>query len=177
MKKLILILAAIFLMIQNSSSQTWVQKLDGFGIWSLGKDFQGNVYAGTSGSLRHIFKSTNAGESWDTVLSGGVKSYMNIACDSMNNVYVANQYNGLLISTNGGLNWTVVDTSNFNNKSVQSIACGKNGYIYAGCTNGGVFRSTDYGATFINTGLLGLTTVKIAVDRFNPDYICQQKLE
>jgi len=171
MKKLIIISAAIFLIFQNSFSQTWTRKLDGYSLWSIGKDFQGNIYAGTIGSNRGIFKSTNGGENWVNTITTGAKNYMNIACDSLNNVYVANQYNGLLISTNGGLNWTNVDTSNFNNKSLQSVACGKNGYIYVGCSNGGVFRSTDYGATFTNTGVLGLTTVEVAVDRSDPNFV------
>ena len=158
-------------MCQISFAQTWIRKLDGYSLWSIGKDYQGNIYAGTIGSNRGIFKSTNGGENWVNTLSVGANNYMNITCDSLNNVYVANQYNGLLISTNGGTNWTNIDTSNFNNKSVQSVACGKNGYIYVGCTNGGVFRSTNYGATFTNTGVLGLTTVEVAVDKFDPNFV------
>jgi photosystem II stability/assembly factor-like uncharacterized protein len=171
MKKSICILAAIFLIFQNSFSQTWIRKLDGYSLWSLACDFQGNIYAGTTGSNRGIFKSTNGGDNWINMFSTGASNYLNIACDSLNNVYVANVSNGLMISTNGGQNFTNVPVSSFGGSSVNAVACGKNGYIYAGCTNGGIHRSTDYGVTFTNTGLIGLSTVEIFVDRFNSDIV------
>ena len=171
MKKLIIILFVLLLISQNSSPQTWIRKLDGYSLWSLACDFQGNIYTGTTGSNRGIFKSTNGGDNWVNMFSTGASNYLNIACDSLNNVYVANVSNGLMISTNGGQNFTNVPASTFGSSSVNSVACGKNGYIYVGCTNGGVHRSTDYGATFTNTGVLGLTTVEIFVDRFNSDFV------
>lgn len=171
MKKLFIILFVLFLTSKISFSQTWIRKLDGYSMWSLACDFQGNIYAGTTGSNRGIFKSTDGGDNWVNMFSTGASNYLNIACDSLNNVYVANVSNGLMISTNGGQNFTNVPVSTFGGNSVNAVACGKNGYIYVGCTNGGVYRSTDYGATFTNTGVLGLTTVEIAVDRFNPNFV------
>lgn len=154
-----------------SDSQTWVRKLDGYSMWSLAKDFAGNVYAGVSGTPRCIFKSSNGGTSWDTVLNNGVTNFLSIACDSLNNIYACNGSNGLLKSTNGGLNFITIPSSTFNNKSVQAAACGRNGYIYIGCITGGIFRSTDYGATFPDNPVNTLTIVTITVDRFNPNII------
>jgi len=171
MKKLIIVLFVLLLTNQNSFSQTWVRNLAGYSLWSLAYDFQGNIYAGTTGSNRGIFKSTNGGDNWVNMFSTGASNYLNIACDSLNNIYVANVSNGLMISTNGGQNFTNVPSSTFSGNSVNAVACGKNGFVYVGCTNGGVHRSTDYGATFTNTGLLGMTTVEIAVDRFDPNII------
>lgn len=170
MKKIITVLI-LLLCLQSLNSQTWVRKLDGISMWSLAKDFSGKVYAGASGTVKCIYKSSNGGNSWDTVLSGGASNFLYIACDSLGGVYAANLSNGLMKSSNGGLNWTNVPVTVFNNNSVQSVACGRNGYVYVGVINGGVFRSTDYGATFPVNGITGLTVVTLAVDRFNPNII------
>jgi hypothetical protein len=74
-------------------------------------------------------------------------------------------------SSNGGQNWTNVPVSVFNSHSVESVACGRNGYVYVGCISGGVFRSTDNGVTFPVNVINTLTIVTLAVDRFNPDII------
>jgi Secretion system C-terminal sorting domain len=170
MKKLVTALIAL-LCLQSINSQTWVRKLDGISMWSLGKDFSGNIYAGASGSVKSIYKSTNGGENWAEVLSGGTSNFLSLACDSLGNVYAGNISNGLMKSTNGGLNWTNVPVSVFNGHSVESVACGRNGYVYAGCISGGVFRSTDYGATFPVNVINTLTIVTLAVDKFNPNII------
>jgi hypothetical protein len=69
MKTFILSVIFALCLTQISNSQTWVRKLDGYSLWSLAKDFAGNVYAGVSGTPRCIFKSSNGGNSWDTVLT------------------------------------------------------------------------------------------------------------
>lgn len=170
MKKLISALI-VLLCLQSLNSQTWVRKLDGISMWSLGKDFAGNIYAGASGSVKSIYKSTNGGDNWVEVLSNSASNFLSIACDSLGNVYAGNVSNGLMKTTNGGQNWTNVPVSTFNNHSVESVACGRNGYVYVGCINGGVFRSTDFGNTFPLNVINTLTIVTLAVDRFNPDII------
>ncbi len=171
MKKFILPVIFILCLCQFSNSQTWVRKLDGYSLWSLAKDFSGNIYAGVSGTPRCIFKSSTGGNSWDTVLSNGVTNFLSIACDSLNYVYACNGSNGLLKSTNGGVSFTTIPSSTFGGKNVQAVACGRNGYIYVGCITGGIFRSTDYGATFPDNPINTLTIVTITIDRFNPNII------
>ncbi len=165
----------IFIILLFSSqlilSQTWVRKVDGYSMWSIAKDYAGNIYAGTTGSNRGIFKSTDGGETWNNVFSTGASNYLGIACDSLNNVYVANTTNGMLISTDGGQSFTLVASSVFGGKTVNMVGCGKNGHIFVGTTNGGIWRSTDFGATFTNTALQSFTIVTLAVDKFNPDII------
>lgn len=169
--KIVSILAFLFCVSQTSYSQTWVKKVDGFSMWSIAKDYAGNIYAGTSGSARGIFKSTDGGDTWTNVFSTGTSNYLYIACDSLNNVYVANVSNGLIYSTDGGQNFTTIPTSAFGGHNINSVACGKNGHIFAGATSGGIWRSTDYGATFINMGLSAYSIVEIKVDKFNSDII------
>ena len=156
---------------QTLLSQTWVRKVDGFSMWSIGKDYAGNIYAGTIGTNRGIFKSTDGGDTWNNMFSTGASNYLGIDCDSLNNVYVANVSNGLLISTDGGQNFTLVPSTTFNGNNVNVVTCGQNGHIFVGVTNGGIWRSTDFGATFTNTALQTNTIVSIAVDKFNSDII------
>ena len=165
------VLTTILFISQITFSQTWIRKVAGFSMWSIGKDYAGNVYAGTLGSNRGIFKSTDGGETWTNMFSTGASNYVNIACDSLNNVYVANVSNGLIISTDGGQNFILVPSETFGGHNVTAVACGKNGHIFVGATNGGVWRSTDFGATFTNTALQTYTIVTIAVDRFDADRI------
>jgi hypothetical protein len=152
-------------------AQTWVRKVDGFSMWSIGKDYAGNIYAGTTGTNRGIFKSTDGGETWTNVFSTGASNYLYISCDSSNNIYVANVSNGLIYSTDGGQNFTTIPASTFGGANVNSVACGKNGHIFVGVTNGGVWRSTDFGATFTQSSLNNITIVEIKVDKFNSDII------
>ena len=168
-----IILAFTFLLISTQIifSQTWIRKIDGFSMWSIGKDYSGNLYAGTTGTARGIFKSTDFGETWINVFSTGASNYLGIACDSLNNVYAANASNGMVYSTDGGQSFTLIPASIFNNNTLNTVACGKNGHIFAGATNGGIWRSTDYGVTFSNTALQTFSIVSISVNRFNPDII------
>lgn len=156
---------------QINFSQTWVRHVDGFSMWSIAKDYAGNIYAGTTGSNRGIFKSTDGGITWTNMFSTGVSNYLEIACDSLNNIYIANVSNGLLKSTDGGQNFTVIPASTFGGGNVNTVACGINGYIFVGVTNGGIWRSTDFGTTFNNTGALTNTIVSFAVDKFDADRI------
>ena len=165
------LLTLLFFLSQLTFTQTWVRKVDGFSMWSIGKDYAGNIYAGTTGTNRGIFKSTDGGETWTNIFSTGASNYLYIACDSLNNVYVANVSNGLIISTDGGQNFTTVPSGTFGGSNVNSVACGKNGHIFVGVTNGGVWRSTDFGATFIQSSLNTVTIVEIKVDQFNSDII------
>lgn len=165
------LITILFFTSQILFSQTWVRKVDGYSMWSIAKDHAGNIYAGTTGSNRGIFKSTDGGETWTNVFSTGASNYLYIACDSLNNVYVANVSNGLIYSTDGGQNFTTVPSSIFGGNNVNSVACGQNGHILVGATNGGIWRSTDYCASFSNTALLGLTIVEIKVDDFDANRI------
>ncbi len=137
-------------------SQTWVQKLNGRNVWSLAKDHQGNIYAGgLTGTHSRIWKSTNGGDFWDTIFVGAGQTMWDFSIDQSGNLYVANFSNGLLKSTNNGLNFTLIPNSAFNNKNLQGVECGSGGYVFV-TTASGFFRSTDFGQTFTETALTGL---------------------
>lgn len=168
----IIFLTISFIIINTSliDSQTWVRKNAGYGFWSIEKDFAGNIYAGTTGTARGIFKSTDGGETWTNVYSTGASNYLDIAFDPLNNVYVANSTNGLIISTDGGNNFTTIPTTTFGGNAVNTVACGQNGLVLVGVTSGGVYRSTDYGSTFTQT-LSGYSIVSLEFDKFDSNRV------
>lgn len=169
MKKILLFL----LVISHGElfSQSWTQTLNGITIWSLAKDMGSNIYAGSTGSNSRIFKSTNSGVSWDTVSSANGQTVFSMAFDSLGHMFVANSTAGLLKSTNGGLNFTVIPLSVFGSSGLQYVACGKNGYVYVATNGAGIYRSIDTGNTFTQAGLAGMQVVYLLVDRFNPAYV------
>lgn len=172
MKKLYLLFIVVFVLSSEISlSQTWTQTLNGIPMWAMCKDRFGNIYAGSSGTVKAIYKTTNEGQNWLTLLSGSPSNFLGLSVDSLGNIFGANVSNGVMKSTDGGNNWANIPITTFGNKNVQAVVCGKNGVVVVGCNNGGTFRSTDYGVTFPDTSLTGVTVVTLFVDRFNPNII------
>ncbi|MBV6479840.1 MAG: hypothetical protein HGGPFJEG_02643 [Ignavibacteria bacterium] len=164
MKKIIYILIFTALFVGSLQSQTWLQRLNGRGVWSLAKDNNGNIFAGglTGGNSR-IYKSTDGGDNWDTIHIGAGQTMWDFSFDQSGTMYVANYSTGLLKSTNGGINFTLIPPSVFNFKNLQGVECGSNGYIYV-TTSTGFMRSTDNGTTFTETGLSGLNCLPLLID-------------
>lgn len=168
-----IILTLIFVFAIGSSfvySQVWERSLNGRSVWSLATDPQGNIYAGglTSSNSR-IWRSTNNGNSWDTLYVGAGQSMWDFGFDSMGNVYVANYSTGMLKSTNNGANFTLIPSSIFSNKNLQGVECSGN-FVYV-TSSSGFFRSTDNGATFIETALTGLICLPLLVDKDSANII------
>ncbi|MGB9697506.1 MAG: T9SS type A sorting domain-containing protein [Ignavibacteria bacterium] len=174
MKKVLLVLTLLltfFLFNETVTPQVWTQKLAGISMWALGKDVQGNLYAGASGTVKSVYKSTDGGLNWTEIYSNGLANFLSIACDSSGRVFIANGSAGVLMSTNSGQNFTLIPSSTFGNNSVQSVWCGKNGYVYVGTVLGGIYISTDYGVTFPTTNLVGSNIVYITTDRYNSQIV------
>ncbi|MCE1165527.1 MAG: T9SS type A sorting domain-containing protein [Bacteroidetes bacterium] len=167
MKKGIIILVFLAAALSRSESQTWVQTLNGISMWAVCADVQGNVYAGTSGTVKAIYKTTNGGQNWLTLLSNGASNFLSLSVDSLGNIFAANSANGVMKSTDGGNNWTNIPASVFNGKTCQSVCCGRNGIVIVGTVSGGTFRSTDYGVTFPDTSITSSSIVLVSKDRYN----------
>lgn len=171
LKKLLLIFFVLFF--SNAFSQNWTLRLDGRSVWSLGINEQANIFAGgLTGSNSRIWKSTNMGTSWDTIYMGTGATMWGFGFDTIGtpgNMYVANFSSGLLKSTNGGTNFTIIPTSAFLGKSPQGVTCSKNGNVYV-TTSTGFFRSTNGGVSF-DTALTGLNCLPVLVDRNNQNIV------
>lgn len=169
MKKLLLIFFVLFF--SNAFSQPWFQQLNGRSVWSFGKDKQNKLYAGgLTNTNSRIWKYNGIG--WDTIYVGTGQTMWGFGFDTIGvtgNMYVANFSAGLLKSTNGGANFTVLPTSLFMGKSPQGVTCSKNGNIYV-TTSTGFFRSTNGGVSF-DTALTGLNCVPVLIDESNNNII------
>lgn len=168
MKKLILIFFVLFF---TDAFSQWNQTIDGRSVWSFGIDKQNRLYAGglTSSNSR-IWRFNGAG--WDTLFIGAGQTMWAFGFDTIGtygNMYVANFSNGLLKSTNGGANFTVIPTSVFLGKSPQGTACSKNGNVFV-TTSTGFFRSTNGGTSF-DTALTGLNCLPVLVDKDNQNIV------
>ncbi len=169
MKTIIAIFSLVMFSSSFSNAQVWEQKLNGRNVWSLGKanqnDIFGDIFAGgLTGNNSRIWRSSNGGNSWDTIYIGTGATMWDFGFDATGNVYVANFSNGLLKSTNNGTNFTVIPVSIFNNKNPQGVECGSAGHVFV-TTSSGFFRSTDFGQTFSETALTGLNCLPVIVDK------------
>jgi len=168
MKKLLLLFC---LLVFSTSQSQWMQNINGRSVWSFGVDKQNKLYAGgLTGSNSRIWKYN--GIAWDTIYSGTGQTMWAFGFDTIGtfgNMYVANYSSGLLKSTNGGMNFTTIDITNFQNKNPQGVACSKNGTIHVTTANG-YFRSTNGGVSF-DTALTGLNCLPILVDNSNPNIV------
>ena len=171
MKKILYLVLFLFIIARCTESQVWVQKLNGISMWSLTSDIQGSIYAGSSGTVKSIYKSTDSGNNWNAILQNGASNFLSISVDSLNNIYAANVSNGLMKSTDGGNNWTNIPAGVFNGNSVEVVLCGKNGYVYAGTIGGGIYRSSNYGTSFPDTAISGVTFVTLVADSYNSNII------
>lgn len=102
------------------------------------------LYVGTSGG---VFKSTDKGATWTAVNAGLVSTAIRallLAPDGT--LYAGTDSGGVYKSTNKGGIWTAAN-GGVATKMVNALARTPNGTLYA-ATDGGVFRSTDKGATW-----------------------------
>lgn len=162
--KYIITFLAIILTASNSFSQTWTQTLNGRSVWTLASDNKGNIFAGgLLAANSRIWKTTNAGVSWDTIHFGAGQTMWDFAFDKDEVMYTANYSTGLLKSTDYGSSFILIPSSAFNNKNVQGVECGISNHIYIN-TSTGFLRSTNNGNTFFETGLSGLNCLPVLVD-------------
>jgi photosystem II stability/assembly factor-like uncharacterized protein len=129
-----------------------------------------NIYAVGDWSAYH---SIDAGNSWEPCgdvgawLAHSSRSALAIHPDDGNQVYLATQGRGVLVSSDGCQSWET-STSGLGSLFINSLAVDPNNSdtIFAG-TEGGAFISSDGGRYWgqINEGLLGATVVySIVVD-------------
>ncbi|NOT63532.1 MAG: hypothetical protein HOP19_25250, partial [Acidobacteria bacterium] len=111
------------------------------------RSYNQRLYAGTDDG---VYVSAD-GQTW--LLGNGLDSGVSFLAASGTTIFAGTYGDGVFRSTDGGVNWTAVNTG-LTNKSVWALTTiGTN--VFAGTEGGGVFRSTDSGAnwTEVNTGL------------------------
>jgi len=130
------------------------------------------VYDGVSTYVMTVSKSTDAGISWhrDTLTTTYSMCYA-LAIDRSNSNFVyAGGYNGALYkSTDAGNTWALSSTGLSGTVYDFAIGSTKANTIYAG-TSSGVFKSTNAGGNWTNTGCTNVYDVLIDPAKENEVY-------
>ncbi len=133
-----------------------------------------NLFIGTNAG---VFLSTNNGVSWDSASTGLPKNGNRYDIDALTsigtNLFTTTHGGGVFLSTNSGTSWAAVNAGlpfmvdtlahDTNYDIIEAFAAsGTN--IYAGTYEGGVFLSTNNGASWvaINSGLTNLNVQRLS---------------
>ncbi len=93
-------------------------------------------------SLGVVFRSTNSGETWDSVSNGLVGDIGCLDEGPDGRIFAASGGRGIYMSTDEGLSWQMLRTDGLFNRYFISLAVDDDGYVYVGTAGAGVFRST-----------------------------------
>ncbi len=167
----------------TDSGGTWVAANTGLTSWSVNtlaidRTTPTTLYAGT---LDGVFKSTDSGSTWAAANSGLTNAWVTaLAIDpaSPSTLYAGTGNGGVFKSTNSGTTWAdaSVGLPRYPGLPDYLIVSGLTinpttpSTLYVGTQGGGVFKSTDSGATWaaVNRGLRNLNVYSLALDPSGP---------
>lgn len=142
----------------RGSSWKTVKTSSQIALWTLAIDSAGRAFAGSS---RGVFRSTDRGASWEAVGSSSVTAGGALVVDRSGILYAVG-YPAINVSSDGGESWSVLaDTSDIP-REMHNLMIHPGGEFYV-ATTGGIWRSTDHGATWeeFNRGLYARSVVEM----------------
>ncbi len=138
-----------------------------YGGWinDLKEDPSGRLLAATS--FGGVYRSADDAESWQQIYGGMLNfDFVSIATNSSGHIFIGSEGHpfggvGFVRSTDDGASWQILSNA-LNTKGARDLLVMPSGEIYACAVsfNGGVYRSTNNGATF--TVVSGLSSVSAA---------------
>ena len=136
----------------NDKGNTWEEKNNGLdlSVQCLAINDSGHIFAGTFDA--GLFRSTDKGENWIQIYNPAYHVIYSIGINDSDYIYIEafTAYGSLVLkSINNGLNWTLKNTGLSETDDVLAFAFNSSGNIFAGTSSSGVFRSTDYGETWV----------------------------
>ena len=124
------------------------------------------------GLTTDVFKSTDGGATWSRGVSPGDGFSTVLVIDPITTTTLyAGGVNGVAKTTDGGLNWTLMNSGLLpTDVSALAVDPANPATVYAGTHNSGVFKSIDGGASWldINAGLDNGRIVGVVIDPFAP---------
>jgi photosystem II stability/assembly factor-like uncharacterized protein len=108
------------------------------------------IYIGTKDDA--VFSSADFGKNWNHKNNGLTVGYIGAIVADKSNLIIQTPANALYYSTNSGNLW---ELSSCNTGLLGTFLLHRNGILYAGADQNGLFRSTDYGKSWI-PAMLGL---------------------
>jgi photosystem II stability/assembly factor-like uncharacterized protein len=164
----------------TNGGQSWAKAnsgLDCLWLYSIVADADNSqvLYAGgveyPAGEGGGVFKSTNGGQSWFPVINGlGNRNVHSLAVDPGNaNVIYAGTRGGIYRSYNGGNFWQPAGRPGSGYPWAIAVDPRNGQTVYAGLGGGGVYRSTDSGASWspVNAGLANRDLRTLIIDPAN----------
>lgn len=168
--------AGVFL--TSDAGNTWravtTTGLTDLRIESLVIDSSGNLFAGSDSVNGGVFKLSTGGSGWQAINNGlGVNFQTKapalgaLVFDSSGNLWAETRDGGVYRLPPGGTTWSLMG-SFAADENTEALAITPSGAILAG-TRGGVFLSTDQGATWSATSLT-VGVAALAIDSFGVVY-------
>jgi hypothetical protein len=138
----------IYLTTNEGLNWTMVFNISGRSFTSSGT----NIFAGTQSS--GVYLSTNEGQNWVQVNNGLTANYVRALAVHGTNIFAGTTTAGVFLSTNNGSSWIPVNNG-LTYPYVFALFIHDDN-LFAGTDNGGaVFKSTNDGASWTISGLLG----------------------
>lgn len=137
------------------------------------------LYVGTGGT---VYKSNDGGHTWSNIGPSGRNGDMyDLAVDPLNTnvLYLPRRANGIVKSTDGGVNWNPINQGllNVSISLLASATVPENSTVYATAVNGeGTFKTTDYGNSWTNVPDGGLShpwADELVVSPHDPETVWQ----
>ena len=123
-----------------------------------------NIIIGFDSGGRGLFKTTDAGITWETLQYPEIVSALAISPDNPNMV-LAGTGKGIFVSNDGAKSWTQLEP--YNGILIFALTFDDNGILYASTANFGLLRSSDLGKTWESLKDPDLTITSIAIDSQN----------
>ncbi len=175
MKMLILIIGLTFLIASQIYCQPEWEYLGLSGadqIQDIANDGNGYIYAGVIGGT--IYRSTDNGISWE-LKNNGIDAGIGKKIEIYKNQIYLGTDNGLYKSSDCGENWVRIALS-IEYFDFIDIKVLPNGYFFTSVSNqlayGGVYRSTDFGETWLPTSFIGYGAMNIGINSNGVMFFC-----
>lgn len=114
----------------------------------------GEIFVGTGYSFEGngIYFSNDGGFTW-TQTGLDSQTVYSLTIDQYENIYAGTQLNGVYKSTNNGNTWEQINNG-LKNSNIFRVKIVPSGLLFA-CseTDGGIYRSSDFGNSWLNTGM------------------------
>lgn len=138
----------------TDGAATWTAvntSLPAVDVRALGFDsLTSTIYAGTSNG---IFKTPEGLINWTATTTPGNPDIRDLAIDTSVSpaaIYAGTAGSGVYMSTDGGDNWSAVNTG-LTSTTINAVGTGLNSGTAFAATATGLFKSTNYGTSWINT--------------------------
>jgi len=133
-------------------------------LWPFGSECS-RAYAGLDNA--GVYRTIDGGNTWGRRGLDGSVLDLSVVPWNDNNLYAATWGLGLLHSTNGGTNWTAMNTGLDGNDYLYAVELDADtDTLYVGTGSAGVYKSANGGNLWqpVNTGLTDLNVRSLAID-------------